>query len=44
MDATYLWMFILIGNFLAVVGLSLATSGGTSTMGHGEPRVFPPKF
>lgn len=42
--ATYLWIFILIGNALAFIGLSAMTAGGTSTMGQGGPRVLPPKF
>lgn len=42
--ALYLWTFLLIGNAAAIVLLSTMTSGGTSTMGQGGPRVFPPKF
>ena len=40
----YLWTFLLIGNAAAFVLLSTMTSGGTSAMGHGGPRVFPPKY
>lgn len=33
MDANYLWMFILVGNAVAVFALNAMYSGGTSSMG-----------
>lgn len=39
MDGNYLWMFILIGNAVALFGLNAMFSGGTSAMsGGGEWR------